>query len=264
MNLERYFSLNGRTALVLGASRGIGQAIAEALGEAGAHVILSARSADKLEAVATRIRERGNRASVQPIDVTSATSIRSGVDQSLQTHGGIDILVNVAGTNIRKRAEDYTEQEYDHVLNTNLKGIFQATQLVGAAMKKQNGGKIINIGSLTTTIAFPYLAIYAITKGALGQLSKVLAVEWAPFNIQVNVIAPGFIITDLNRQMWQKQEMLDWLAATQPNSRPGTPEDIAGLAVFLASPASDYITGQVIHVDGGKTAGSRWPFEPAS
>jgi NAD(P)-dependent dehydrogenase (short-subunit alcohol dehydrogenase family) len=263
MNLEKYFSLRDRIALVLGASRGIGQGIAEALAEAGAHVLLSARSADKLEGVAVRIRERGDQASVVPIDVASAASIRAGVEQALGSHGRIDILVNVAGTNIRKRAEDYTEQEFDHVVQTNLKGIFQATQLVGAAMKKQKRGKIINIGSLTTTIAFPFLSVYAITKGGLGQLSKVLACEWAPYNIQVNVIAPGFIITDLNRQMWQKQEMLDWLASTQPNPRPGTPEDIAGLAVFLASPASDYITGQVIHVDGGKTAGSRWPFEPS-
>jgi NAD(P)-dependent dehydrogenase (short-subunit alcohol dehydrogenase family) len=264
MNLDKYFSLQDRIALVVGSSRGIGQAIAEALGEAGAHVILSARSTDKLEAVASRMRGRGDQASVLAMDVASPASIQAGIRQALESHGRIDILVNVAGTNIRKRAEDYTEQEYDHLVNTNLKGLFQVTQLVGAAMKKQNRGKIINIGSLTTTIAFPYLSVYAITKGGLGQLSKVLACEWAPYNIQVNVIAPGFIITDLNRHMWQRQEMLEWLASTQPNPRPGAPEDIAGLAVFLASPASDYITGQVIHVDGGKTAGSRWPFEPAS
>jgi gluconate 5-dehydrogenase len=263
MNLEKYFSLKNQVALVLGASRGIGQAIAEALGEAGAHVVLAARSLDKLEAVAGRMRERGDQASVLAIDVASPPSIRAGVERVLQQHGRIDILVNVAGTNIRKRAEDYTEQEYDHLVTTNLKGLFQATQLVGTAMKQQKRGKIINIGSLTTTIAFPYLSVYAITKGGLGQLSKVLAVEWAPYNIQVNVIAPGFIVTDLNRHMWQRQDMLDWLAASQPNPRVGTPEDVAGLAVFLASPASDYITGQVIHVDGGKTAGSRWPFEPA-
>jgi len=263
MNLEKFFSLEGRIALVIGASRGIGQAIAEALGDAGAHVVLSSRSADKLEAVATRMRERGDQASVATLDVTNRESIRAAIGAVLDRHGRVDILVNVAGANIRKRAEDYTEQEYDHLLNTNLKGLFQATQLVGAAMKQQKRGKIINIGSLTTTIGFPYLTVYAITKGGLGQLSKVLAVEWAPFNIQVNVIAPGFIVTDLNRAMWQRQEMLDWLASTQPNPRAGTPEDIAGLAVFLSSPAADYITGQVIHVDGGKTAGSRWPFEPA-
>jgi NAD(P)-dependent dehydrogenase (short-subunit alcohol dehydrogenase family) len=263
MNLEKYFSLADRVALVVGASRGIGQAIAEALADAGAEVVLAARSLDKLEALAARIRGQGGRAAAVTLDVTGEASISAGVRQALELRGRIDILVNVAGTNIRKRAEDYTSQEYDHVLATNLKGLFQVTQLAGAAMKKQKRGKIINIGSLTTAIGFPYLSVYAITKGGLGQLSKVLAAEWAPYNIQVNVIAPGFIVTDLNRHMWQRDDMKAWLAATQPNPRLGTPEDVAGLAVFLASPAADYITGQVIFVDGGKTAGSPWPYEPA-
>ena len=262
MNLEKYFSLQDQVALVIGASRGIGQAIAEALADAGAHTVLASRSADKLETVATQISHRGGRASPLPLDVTDHASISSGIHQVLADHGCIDILVNVAGTNIRKRAEDYTPDEYDHLLSTNLKGIFQATQLVGAAMKQRKKGKIINIGSLTTVIGFPYLSVYAITKGGIGQLSKVLAVEWAPYNIQVNVIAPGFIVTDLNRHMWQREDMLAWLRATQPNPRVGAPDDIAGLAIFLASPASDYITGQVIFVDGGKTAGSPWPFQP--
>ena len=263
MSLEKYFSLADRVALVIGASRGIGLAIAQALGDAGARVVLASRSVDKLKALAAGMCRQGGSASAQALDVTDPASVSAGVEQVLQHHGRIDILVNVAGTNIRKRAEDYTLEEFDHVLATNLRGIFHATQLVGAAMKQRRKGKIINIGSLTTAVGFPYLSVYALTKGGLGQLSKVLAVEWAPFNIQVNVIAPGFILTDLNRDMWQKEDMRAWLAATQPNPRMGTPEDIAGLAVFLASPASDYITGQVIFVDGGNTAGSRWPFEPA-
>ena len=129
-------------------------------------------------------------------------------------------------------------------------------------MKRARKGKIISIASLTSAIGFPYLSVYAATKGGISQLSKVLAAEWAPYNIQVNAIAPGFIVTDLNRHMWERRDMLDWLAATQPNPRTGTPEDVAGVAVFLASRAADYITGQVIYVDGGHTAGSRWPFEP--
>ncbi len=262
MNLERHFSLAGQVALVIGASRGIGQAIAEGLGDAGAHVVLASRGLDKLEAAAARMRECGAPASALALDVTDRASITSGVERVLRDHGRIDILVNVAGTNIRKRAEDYTPEEFDHLLATNLKGLFQVTQLVGAEMKRRRKGKIINIGSLTTGFAFPYLSIYAITKGGLGQLSKVLAIEWAPYNIQVNVIAPGFIVTDLNRHMWQREDMLAWLRSTQANPRVGTPEDIAGTAIFLASPASDYITGQVIYIDGGKSAGSPWPFEP--
>ncbi len=263
MDVEKYFSLANQVALVIGASRGIGQAIAEALGDAGAHVILASRSLEKLQQIAAAMRARDQQASAVAMDVTDRASISRAVEQALGAHGRIDILVNVAGANIRKRAEDYTPEEYDHLLTTNLKGLFQVTQLVGAAMKERRRGKIINIGSLTTSIGFPFLSVYAITKGGLGQLSKVLAVEWAPFNIQVNVIAPGFIVTDLNRHMWQRQDMLDWLAATQPNPRVGTPQDVAGLAIFLASPAADYITGQVIFVDGGKTAGSSWPFQPA-
>ncbi|MBI3665444.1 MAG: 3-oxoacyl-ACP reductase FabG [Acidobacteria bacterium] len=264
MNLDKYFSLGDQVALVVGASRGIGRAIAEALGEAGARVVLAARSLDKLEAVAAAIRGQAAQASTLRLDVADPASISAGVEQVLRDHGRLDILVNVAGTNIRKRAEDYTLEEFDAVLSTNLRGIFRVTQVVGAAMKRQRKGKIINIGSLTTTLGFPYLSVYAVTKGGLGQLSKVLAVEWAPYNIQVNVIAPGFILTDLTREMWQREDMRDWLAATQPNPRLGTPEDIAGMAIFLASPASDYITGQVIFVDGGNTAGSRWPFQPSA
>lgn len=262
MNLEKHFSLANQVALVIGASRGIGEAIAEGLGEAGAHVVAAARSLDKLEALAARMRNNGAQASAVRLDVSDRASVSSSVDQVLQAHGRVDILVNVAGANIRKRAEDYTPEEYDHLLATNLKGLFQVTQLVGAAMKRRQKGKIINIGSLTTSIGFPYLSVYAITKGGLGQLSKVLAVEWAPYNIQVNVIAPGFIVTDLNRHMWQREDMLAWLKTTQPNPRVGTPQDIAGAAIFLASSAADYITGQVIFVDGGKTAGSPWPYEP--
>ena len=262
MNLEKHFSLSDQVALVVGASRGIGRAISEGLGEAGAHVVCASRGLDQLEAVAAQMRDRGSQASALALDVTDPASISASVDRVLQIHGRVDILVNVSGTNIRKRMEEYTPEEYQHVLATNLTGLFQVTQRVGAAMKQRQKGKIINIGSLTTGFGFPYLSVYAITKGGLGQLSKVLAVEWAPYNIQVNVIAPGFIVTDLNRHMWQREDMLAWLRSTQPNPRVGAPQDIAGLAIFLASPASDYITGQVIYVDGGKTAASAWPYQP--
>jgi NAD(P)-dependent dehydrogenase (short-subunit alcohol dehydrogenase family) len=262
MYLEQNFSLSGQVAFVVGASRGIGRAIAEALAGAGAHVILSARGADKLEAAAAAIRAADGQASAIAMDVTKLDSIESGVRQAVRQQGRLDILVNVSGVNIRKRMEDYTVEEYDHIINTNLRGIFQVTQRVGAAMKERRKGKIISIASLTSLIGFPYLSVYAASKGAISQMSKVLAVEWAPFNIQVNAIAPGFIVTDLNRHIWERQEMLDWLQVTQANPRPGTPEDVAGTAVFLASRAADYITGQVIYVDGGHTCGSRWPFEP--
>ena len=252
---ENIFSLSGKTALVAGASRGIGLAIAQALAAHGAHTILAARSMDKLEA---RAKELPNARALH-LDLTRAESIRAAADAA----GDVDILVNVSGTNIRKRFEQFTREEYDRILQTNLHGIVELTQLIGAKMvASSRGGKIINIGSLMSLLGLPYLAVYAISKGGLGQLTRVLAAEWGRHNIQVNCIAPGFIITDLNRAMWQPPEMEAWLRGSQANPRLGRPEDIAPLAVFLAGRGADYITGQVIAVDGGYSTTAVWPFEP--
>jgi gluconate 5-dehydrogenase len=245
---------------VAGASRGIGWAIARGMAEAGAHVILASRSRENLEARARELKDAGYSASVLVVDVSSVESVHAAATAV----DAPDILVNVAGTNIRKQFELYTPDEYRFLLDTNLHGLVSLTQKVGAKMiAREQGGKIINIGSLTTLFGMPYLSIYAITKGALGQLTKVLAAEWAKYNIQVNCIAPGFIITDLNRDMWKNQPMLDWLKGNQANPNPGTPEDIAPLAVFLAGGGSNYITGQVIPVDGGFSTTAVWPYEPS-
>jgi gluconate 5-dehydrogenase len=253
------FSLAGKTALVAGASRGIGLAIAKEIAAAGAHTILAARSMDKLQANVEEFKKEGWSAEARALDVSDNAKIEA----ACQTMPDLDILINVAGTNIRKRFEDYTWEEYENILQTNLHGIVRLTQILGERMKKRDkGGKIIMIGSLTSVIAFPHLSPYAITKSGLWGLTRVLAAEWGRHNIQVNCIAPGFIITDLNRQMWQRQDMLDWLKGGQGNPRPGTPEDIAPLAVFLASPGSNYVTGQCIAVDGGFTTMGVWPFEP--
>jgi NAD(P)-dependent dehydrogenase (short-subunit alcohol dehydrogenase family) len=158
--------------------------------------------------------------------------------------------------------EQYTAEEYGHILDTNLHGIFKLSQKIGARMiERKNGGKIVHIGSLTSGLGLPYLAPYAITKSALGGLTRVMAAEWGRHGIQVNCIAPGFILTDLNREMWQAPEMAKWLSGAQANPRMGSPEDIAPLAVFLASAGADYITGQTIYVDGGYSTTAVWPFE---
>jgi gluconate 5-dehydrogenase len=249
------FSLAGKTALVAGASRGIGLAIAQALSSAGASTILAARSMDKLEAHAKSIPN----ARALQLDLTRSDSIRAAAESA----GDVDILVNVSGTNMRKRFEKYTREEYDRILQTNLHGIVELTQLVGARMVARGaGGKIINIGSLMSLLGLPYITIYAITKGGLGQLTKALAAEWGRHNIQVNCIAPGFILTDLNRDMWQSPELKSWLLHAQANPNMGRPEDVAPLAVFLASRGADYITGQIIAVDGGYSTTAVWPFEP--
>jgi gluconate 5-dehydrogenase len=255
------FSLAGKTALVAGASRGIGLAIAKEIAAAGAHTILASRNAAALEKEAAALNAAGLSAEAFSLDVASDASIQNCVDH----FPAVDILVNVAGTNVRKRLKDFTQEEYDRIMQTNLHGIVKLTRGVGQKMvERGQGGKVVNIGSLMSILGLPYLAVYAMTKSALWGLTRVLAAEWGRHNIQVNCIAPGFIITDLNRAMWQAKEMTDWLQGAQANPQPGTPEDCAPLAVFLASQGSNYITGQCIAVDGGYSTTRIWPFEPSA
>ena len=259
MTLESMFSLMGKKALIAGASRGIGLAIAKATAGAGANTVLAARSLETLEKEAAELRDQGYQAGAAQLDITSHESI----DSLAAAHGDADILVNVAGTNIRKPFEQYTQDEYNYIMETNLHGIVRLTQKVGGLMiERGRGGKVVHIGSLMSVLGLPYLSVYAMTKSALAGLTRVLAAEWAKFDIQVNCIAPGFILTDLNRHMWQPPEMSEWLKGAQPNRRLGTPEDIAGLSVFLSSPAANYITGQVFASDGGYTTTANWPFQP--
>jgi gluconate 5-dehydrogenase len=253
------FSLDGKTAVVAGASRGIGQAIAEALARAGARTILASRSLEKLAAIAENLRAEGLQAEALELDIAARDSRQRFAANLPDT----DILINVAGTNIRRNFTDYTPEEYSFLLQTNLTGIVELTQAVGAQMiARGKGGKVVNIGSLSCLMGMPYISVYTITKSALAGLTRALAAEWGQRNIQVNCIAPGFILTDLNRKMWEPPEMLEWLKGAEANPSPGTPEDVAPLAVFLSSPGSDYITGQLIAVDGGCSTTQIWPFTP--
>jgi gluconate 5-dehydrogenase len=254
------FSLTGKRALVAGASRGIGQAIAEHLARAGAHTMLASRSVEALEAIAEKLRQEGHAAEAIELDVSSRESRLAAVDRA----GEVDILVNVAGTNQRKRFEDYTPEEYAWLLNTNLTGLVEITQAVGRGMiERGRGGKVINIGSLTSVCGLPYVSVYALTKSAMAGWTRALAAEWGRYEIHVNCIAPGFILTDLNRAMWEPPEMEQWMRGAQALPRMGTPEDIAPLAVFLASAGANFITGQVIAADGGCSTTQVWPFQPA-
>lgn len=249
-------SLTNKTALVVGASRGIGLAIAKELANSGARTILAARSMQVLERETMALRASGLQAVPLQLDTTNPNA-------TAQIPDVVDILVNVAGTNIRKPFIDYTPEEYHQVLQTNLHGLVQITRKVGERMiNRGRGGKVIFIGSLMSLLGLPYLSVYAISKSGLAGLTRALAAEWGRYNIQVNCIAPGFILTDLNREMWQKPEMKQWLERSQANPRMGTPADLAPLAVFLGGSGSDYITGQVIAVDGGYSTTANWPFEP--
>jgi gluconate 5-dehydrogenase len=253
------FSLEGRTALVAGASRGIGLAIARSMAAAGARTVLAARSMEALEKAAGEIRVQGGRAEALALDVSDSASIRAAAEALPEA----DILINVAGINLRKRFLDFTREEYDRILETNLHGIFELTQKVGGGMvARGRGGKIVNIGSQMSWLGLPYLGPYAISKSGLAGMTRVLAAEWGRYNIQVNCIVPGFIVTDLNRHILERDEFRAWIRGVQGSPRLGAPEDIGPLAVFLSSPGSDYITGQLIGVDGGYSTTAVWPFEP--
>jgi NAD(P)-dependent dehydrogenase (short-subunit alcohol dehydrogenase family) len=253
------FSLAGKTAVIAGASRGIGLAIAKEVAAAGAHTILASRSMDKLKEQSDALKAAGYSAEPYELDIANDGSIQRAVDGLAAP----DILINVAGTNIRKRFQDYTREEYERVMKTNLDGIVMLTQGIGRKMvERGKGGKIVMIGSLMSILGLPYLTVYAMSKSALWGLTRVLAAEWGRYGIQVNCIAPGFIITDLNRKMWEPDYMKEWLKGVQADPSPGTPEDVAPLAVFLSSDGSKYITGQCIAVDGGYSTTRIWPFEP--
>jgi len=260
MGLREWFSLEGRRVLVAGASRGIGLAIAQACARAGAHTILAARSIDRLAEHVQALQREGCSAEARALDVTDTDSIRALV----ASVGEVDVLHNVAGINIRKRYTDYSPEEYERIMQTNLHGLALLARLVGEKMiERGRGGKIIFIGSLMSLFGLPYMAIYAMTKSALAGLTRALAAEWGRYNIQVNCIVPGFIVTDLNRELWQQPVMLDWLKHAQAIPHPGQPEDVAPLAVFLSGRGSDYITGQLIAVDGGYSTTAVWPYVPA-
>lgn len=246
--------LEGKTALVTGGGRGIGRAIAQALAEAGATVYIAARGADQLAAAAESLDPRGE-GRVRPvtIDVSDAASVKAGVKQIADDGARVDILVNSAGVNLRGPIETLPEETWDRVIDTNLKGVFLMGQAV-FPMMKESGGKVVNIASLMAEIARPTISPYAASKGGVRQLTKAMAVEWAPYDIQVNGITPGFIATEMNLPLMQDKAFNDFIVNRTPAKRWGKPEDIAAAALFLVSPGANFVTGQILAVDGGLLA----------
>lgn len=244
----------GKTALVTGGGRGIGRAIAQALVAEGATVYIAARTTAQL-AEATEALDPKGEGRVRPvvIDVSDAISVKAGVRSVADAGGQVDILVNSAGVNLRGPIETLPEETWDRVIDTNLKGVFLMGQAV-FPMMKERGGKVINIASLMAEIARPTISPYAASKGGVRQLTKAMAVEWAPYDIQVNGITPGFIATEMNLPLMQDKTFNDFIVNRTPAKRWGKPEDIAQAAVFLASPGADFITGQILAVDGGLLA----------
>ncbi|MBA7617402.1 2-dehydro-3-deoxy-D-gluconate 5-dehydrogenase [subsurface metagenome] len=250
MILER-FQLNGKVALVTGASRGLGQGMTLGLAEAGADIIALATSLENLKSTVEAVSALDRRILPLACDVSDFAQIKHTVGQSLETFGAIDILVNNAGTTRRAAAEEHSNEYWDAVIQTNLTAVFQLCREVGRRMVERRQGKIINIASLLSFSGGITVPSYAASKGGVAQLTKALANEWARYNVQVNAIAPGYYATDLTEALLDDRARREEISSRIPAGRWGQPEDLQGAVVFLASGASDYVNGHVLLVDGG-------------
>jgi 2-deoxy-D-gluconate 3-dehydrogenase len=248
----RLFDLNGRVAIVTGGNGGIGLGMARGLAQAGAAVVVAGRNAEKSAAAVRELEALGARAATVDVDVTSEASCQAMVRNAVDRFGRLDILVNNAGTNIRKQPEEYSLTEWHTVLETNLTSAFVCSQAAYPEMKKSGGGKIIMIGSMMSIFGASFAAAYAASKGGIVQLTRALATAWAKDNVQVNAVLPGWIDSALTRTARSQIEGLhEKVVARTPAGRWGVPDDLAGIAVFLAAPASDFLTGTAIPLDGG-------------
>jgi gluconate 5-dehydrogenase len=245
------FDLTGQIALITGAYRGLGYAIARGLGEAGATVVLNGRRPEALAEAAKALTEGGLRASTSVFDVVQGDAVRAAVGAIEREHGRVDILVNNAGIQRRGPLVDFKQQDWDDIIATNLTAPFLVAQAVLPGMIARKHGKIINIASLMSELARPTVVPYTAAKGGVRQLTRGMAIELAPHNIQVNAISPGYFATEMNRALIDNAEFNAWVCKRTPAAAGASPAEIAGLAVFLASSAANYITGQLITIDGG-------------
>ena len=246
------FDLSGKVAIVTGGNGGIGLGMAQGLAAAGATVVIAGRNHHKNSEAVAAVQSQGGQAHAVAVDVMQQASCEQMVQSTLQAHGRVDILVNNAGMNIRKPPQSYALAEWNEVMQTNLTSAFVCSQAVYGAFEKNRAGKIINMGSMMSLFGASFATPYAASKGGMVQMTKALACAWAAQNIQVNAILPGWIDTDLTRQARvDVQGLHDRVLERTPAKRWGVPNDFAGIAVFLASSASDFITGAAIPVDGG-------------
>jgi NAD(P)-dependent dehydrogenase (short-subunit alcohol dehydrogenase family) len=254
--MSELFDLTGRVAVVTGTSRGLGQYFARALARAGADLVLTSRNRDSLLAFEKEIQALGRKTAVLALDVRDQTSIAGMVSAAHQAFPGIDILVNNAGCNVRKPALDVTWDDWNLILDTNLRGSFFVAQAVARHMIPRGYGRIINIGSVTSVAGYAGLGPYGASRGGIRQLTMSLADDWGKYGITVNCLAPGWFRTEQNKILYENREWVEYLCDRIPLKRPGQPDDLDGALVFLASESSRYVTGQTLLVDGGISTGA--------
>lgn len=260
--LESMFSLEGKVVLFTGAAGGIGSEVASGMAKAGAHVALCDIDKEKLSLLQAKIESENGKASSHFLDVRDLDNIKKTVDQVALLTGKIDVLVNCAGINKREGLADVDEATYDRIMDINLKGAFFLSQAVAFYMKDQLGGSIINIGSHNTGWVLGGCSVYGATKAGLVSLTKSMSTEWAKYNIRANCVSPGHIKTDLTKVTWEHPERSKYLLERIAMNRPGYPEDVTGVCIFLASDAASYITGCEYRVDGGCISGGQpWPYD---
>ncbi len=250
------FDLTGRVAIVTGASRGLGQTFARALAQAGADLVITSRDVAALKDFQSQMQLLGRQVLALPLDVREEASIKNMVAEAIEHYGKIDILVNNAGCNVRKPALEITWDDWNLVLDTNLRGSFFVSQAVAAHMISRKYGRVINIGSVTSVAGYAGLGPYGASRGGIKQLTMSLADDWGKDGLTVNCLAPGWFKTSQNAVMYQNPEWVEYLCDRIPLKRPGQPPDLEGAIVFLASDASAYITGQTLLVDGGISTGA--------
>ena len=254
MSLEM-FNLKGKVAMVTGSSKGLGEAAAVALAKAGADVAICGRNTADIDRVVDRLKSMGCNSAGFVVEVTRGETVRKGVAAIMNHYGRIDILVNNAGTNYRVPVIEYPEEEWDRVISTNLKGYYLVAQAVVPQMIERGYGKVINMSSILGRVALPNQLAYASAKGGVDQMTMIMALEWAKLGVRVNAIAPAYFETEMVMQIKEDKERFDFINQRTPMGRWGKMEEIEGIVIFLASPASDFITGQSIAVDGGWTIG---------